>query len=104
MSEFVAPRSNGSLARYKWLPINGKDHAVDQERSETVVREYPNFPVGMRAAQKFWGGISSLIFVGGFVALIWLPWYTLLIGLCVAYITFGLDHRAGHLRPLRIIA
>jgi hypothetical protein len=104
MSEFVAPRSNGSLARYKWLPINGKDHAVDQERSETVVREYPNFPVGMRAAQKFWGGISSLIFVGGFVALIWLPWYTPLIGLCVAYITFGLDHRAGHLRPLRIIA
>ena len=70
MSEFVAPRSNGALARYKWLPINGKDHAVDQERSETVVREYPNFPVGMRAAQKFWGGISSLIFVGGFVALI----------------------------------
>lgn len=88
MEDFVAPRPDGSLARYRWKLIGGQRIAVDKELSELVVKNYPNFPSGMRAAQNFWGCLSSLVFVGGFVALIWWPWWVPIIGVVVAYILF----------------
>jgi hypothetical protein len=85
MSDLIAPRADGTLARYRWKAISGMQYAVDQERSEEVVANRADVPRGMPAAQRAWGVLASLVLVAGFVALVWLPWYTPIIGFFAAY-------------------
>lgn len=95
LPDFVAPRTDGTLARYRWKAISGVLYAVDQERSEDVLAKHPGVPPPTRVAHRFWSVVPALVLIGGLVALVWLPWYTPVIGFFLAY---------GLLRAMKAVA
>jgi cytochrome c biogenesis protein CcdA len=62
--------------------------AVNERLANAVLHHLPQINPGIRAADKFWKAVGPLVLVGGFVALIWWPWWTPIVGFVLASLIY----------------
>lgn len=88
MKHFLAPRPDGTIGRYFGATINGIQCGIDDERAANVLE---SLSPQHRLRQSVVICLTAILFVGGFVALIWLPWYTPIVTIVFAYILFRIN-------------
>jgi len=86
--DFVAPRADGTLARYRaYLDMNPV-LIVDADRAFGIANELGKYNPSYRWSTALYTWIAFGLMVGGFVALFWLPWWTPIVGLVVGMAVF----------------
>ena len=85
----LTPNTAGQIDRWHSYPAgNGKSIAVNERLANAILHRLPGIASGVKAADKFWKLVASLVFIGGFVALIWLPWWTPIVGFAVSMVLY----------------
>jgi len=60
-----------------------------------VVAQHPGIPKSMRAADAFWQWVAVIVLFGGFLSLIWLPWYAPIIGCILAFVVMRANKQSA---------
>jgi hypothetical protein len=86
--DLLAPRPDGTMARIRVFDDVLPPLAVDTDRAFAASRALGAYNPSYHWATKFFTSLASAILVGGFVALIWCPWWVPVVGAVVSYIMF----------------
>jgi hypothetical protein len=82
--DVLAPRPTGGVARYRIYEDFNPPLVVDSDRAYIEVRYLATFNPTYLWATRMFMFLSSAIFIGGFVSLIWWPWWVPLLGLFIS--------------------
>lgn len=86
--DFTAPREDRTIGRYRaYLDMN-PPLVVDCDRAYAAVDHLGTFNPSYRWSTKLFSALAAVSFFGGFVALLWCPWWTPIIGSIIGYILF----------------
>jgi hypothetical protein len=79
--DFVAPREDGTRVIYRAYVDMSPPLVVDAEKAFAVADDLGHFNPSYKWATTLYTIISYALIVGGFVALIWLPWWAPVVGI-----------------------
>lgn len=86
--DFTAPRADKSIGRYRAYLDMSPPLTVDCDRAFAAVNELGKYNPGYKWSTKLFSGLAAVLFFGGFVALLWWPWWTPVVGVFLGYVTF----------------
>jgi hypothetical protein len=82
--DVLAPRPTGGVARYRIYDDFTPPLIVDPDRAYIEIRYLATFNPAYLWATRTFTALSTAIFLGGFVSLIWWPWWVPLLTVFVS--------------------
>lgn len=86
--DFLAPRHDKTIGRYRAYLDIAPPLIVDCDRAFAAVNYLGKFNPSYKWSTKLFTGLAGLVFFGGFVALIWWPWWTPILGVFLGHLLF----------------
>lgn len=86
--DVVVPRQNKSIATIRVYDGFHRLPGIGFELAHSKIEQMRAYNFGCYWATRTSSAIATLVLVGGFVAIIWWPWWIPNVGLCVAIILY----------------
>ena len=86
--DFLVPRANGTIARCRSYDDGAKVIIIDSEVAYVAKNILGQYNKSYKWATNFYEIIASILLPGGFISLIWFPWWIPILTTVVSYLIF----------------